>query len=354
MRRGSRVVLAACAAVVIGGVACHSRPAAIPFFGARGALDSSSRERLTYSLGSAACPGVYCVPFRAYAPTWTEDGQGVLHTFSPRPPQPNEIRHLFCYRTAECIPLAADPLDRCISLLPSTGGSGYWDVCEERHANTDLTDILQAAALNTSGRLIYVESTGPDSFSIGVTPRSDFWVVDTSSGSTPQRLTESDGIGPAAVTEAAWIGASTFLAAGAGHLERGVIEGGTIAFTPLNVPGGVTAFALLPGANAVIVVNNDNLVRRFALSTGSDSTVATLPASEHATDIGCHADRCAVLANDGDRWTIWNVDLHSGEHTAIYATAGRDTIFSAELSPTSSDIVIQQDINLYLLPGAGA
>ncbi len=75
-----------------------------------------------------------------YWPSWTEDGKGIIYSYSY--PQPTSH---------------AD--DRCLGLLPPTGGTRLWQLCDERREHADSADSFAAAAIGTDGRLIYLEAS---------------------------------------------------------------------------------------------------------------------------------------------------------------------------------------------------
>jgi len=100
-----------------------------------------------------------------YWPSWTEDGRGIIYSYSYTQPDTH-----------------AD--DRCIGVLPATGGARVWQLCDERREHADSADSFAAAAIGTDGRLVYLEASsrrGPGGLS-GVNPPPQtivLWLADT-------------------------------------------------------------------------------------------------------------------------------------------------------------------------------
>ena len=137
-------------------------------------------------------------PDQDYWPTWTEDGRGILYSYVDQVPGPQH---------------------RCIGLLPATGGTRIWQLCDNRATQGDSVNSFAAYALGTDGRLIYVEAAAHAGLLAPAAPdESTLWLAD--SAAPFQRrplLTLPTFVGSTRVAwlaDIAWTGPTTFIALG--------------------------------------------------------------------------------------------------------------------------------------------
>jgi hypothetical protein len=345
-------------------LACHSDPYGDNFYGARGTLTSGAEVRLTY-----ADTNEDGVPFRAYAPSWAANGAGILFSYSPRVYQSNEKKlGVRCIRNIPCRPVAEDPGDQCLAMLPPTGGSAFWDVCETRSGHSNVVDRIVTGDVLPSGQLIYVEEEGPASQQFAPDgPPGEYGDLWNALVGTPvvrrelcrlysrdTVLSEAPSCGVVDLRDMHWTSTSAFVALSGTSLIRGVITSVGATLTRVPSAANVANAALVANGTAAIVVGGDLTVRRVNLVDGTVVVVATLPdsAGNALLDIGCHPDVCVVLANGGGTRggsSLWRVDLATGAVTL--ARAFDHNIAAAKLSPVSGDVVALEGVNLYLLTG---
>jgi hypothetical protein len=360
-------------ALIVLTVACHSDPYTLPLYGANGALTSGEQVLLTYSDSSTS---KYHFQFQAYQPSWAPNGSGILYGFSARPSQIVEVLGLRCSGPRVCVPAPVDSLDGCLGLLPPTGGSAYWNLCETEVTHADSTDIFTEGALNTAGQLLYIEMTGPTSLPSPIGFHAELWLGD------PQRISSRrkvltlyrDHLGVVDTTAGAlnwlrdiqWLGTQAFFAIGQfkkpdntdstlGIIRGAITAGGAdLAFVAGTTGPAARHFALIPGGTALVYVDTSALVKHVVVATGVKTILAALPidTAGRAIDIGCRADACGILTYDGTprHWDLWKVDLVSGGVTLV-KTFTR-TITGARLSPNSGDVLLVARDTLYLLPKA--
>ena len=337
--------------------------------GSNGPLTPGAEERLTY-----ADTNEDGVSFAASNPTWAADGRGILYSFSPRPYSPGEKKlGVSCVANHPCHPVAMDFDDTCLALLPPTGGSAYWNVCESRTSHSSATDLVPWADLSPSGALLYIEQSRPapppplTPFPPAKTGTyADLWLA------TPERpldrrelcrlyaLDTLTRLAPATacpftvMSDLRWLGTSTFAVLAGGTLQVGAITSQGVTFTPVPNSPSIGHYALVDGNRAVVFVTASPSVRRLALADGTVTVVATLPLGPggQVLDIGCHPDVCIVLASTGGAsgtWNLWKVDLATG--SAAIVRTFTHAISAAKLSPVSGDVLAQEGANLYLLTG---
>jgi hypothetical protein len=355
--------LAGALMVLVAGGACHTEPFGNPFIGAIGPLTAGPEEQLTF-----ADTNEDGAPFQATAPHWAADGNGIIYSFSPRPYLPGETKvGLRCVTFHPCRPAAADPADTCLAMLPPTGGSAYWNVCESRSGHSNVDDYIAAGDVNGAGQVLYTEqtaTTAPQQFVAPSPPIAygDLW-LSTPTSPTRRELcwfsgdtTAAPACGVGLITAIQWSGSNTFLAIAGlsatspispGSLVIGTITAGGATFAA--VPGAVrvVAYAVVDGGQGAIFVTGDSVIRHVALPDGAVTAVAALPVhSGQIVDVGCHPDLCIVLASGTGVWNLWSVSRTSGA-SAIVRTLNHQ-LYAAKLSPTSGDVVVLEGTNRFL------
>lgn len=346
--------------------ACHSEPAEPAFYGATGTLTVGAEVRLTY-----ADTNEDGVKFRATAPTWASDGKGIMFSFLPRPYGPGEKKlGQRCFLSRTCRAVAQDPGDKCLAMLPPTGGSAYWNVCESRSGHSNVIDRIEAGDVNSAGQLLYTEEAGPASqqFVPDGPPGdyADLWLSTVTSPVIRRELCRFFGTGivlPAAapcsvgiLRNIQWSGPNTFVAMSGSGLIRGAVTSDSVSISAMGTPTSVVSYALVDNHSAVIIVGGDFRVRRVAIADGTVTVVGTLPLPPDAVvrDVGCHPDLCVVLVASGStprHWDLWRMDRVTG-NAAVVRTFDHELI-TAKLSPTSGDVValepVGADTSMYLL-----
>ena len=342
------------ALLVIAAVAgCHTEPFGNPFIGAIGPLIPGLEERLTF-----ADTNEDGAPFQATAPHWAADGSGIIYSFSPRAYLPGEEKlGLRCVTFHPCRPAAADPGDTCLAMLPPTGGSAYWNVCESRSGHSSVDDYIAAGDVNGAGQLLYTEQSATfasQQFAAPPPPiaTADLW-LSTPTSPTRRELcwfsgdpTGAPACGVGLLTAIQWLGTSTF-AALAGPIVVGTITATGVTFAAVPGTAGATAFAVVDGGRGAIFVAGDSIVRHVAFADGSITVVAALPVpAGQIVDVGCHPDVCIVLANGTGVWNLWSVSRTSGASAIVRAFTHQ--LYAAKLSPASGDVVVLEGSNIFL------
>jgi hypothetical protein len=256
-------------------------------------------------------------------------------------------------------------------MLPPTGGSAYWNLCETRPFHTDSLDIFSNAAVNSAGQMLYTEATGSTALPFPLGMHAELWLGNAGNFAPRQQLMtlyhdhlgvdETSANAVNWLTETTWSGNGTFVAIG-GHLfpgdsirSRGLVlgvisaSGAVISIVPGTASDSIAHFGLVAGGSAVIFVDSTAVIRRVDLASGSTSVVATLSlsAAGKTLDISCRPDACVVLTKDG-AWALWKLDVASGALTLVRSFSHALTV--AKLSPTSGDVVALEGVNVYFLP----
>ena len=362
MNRLSACLFPSLAAVAL---ACHSTPFETPADGAVGPFPGTG-GRLTFNPGDQ-----YGHPFSAFAPSWAAGGSGILYTYSPRSYQAGESLVFRCGRVL-CALASRDSSDTCLAMLPPTGGSALWEMCETRPFHTDSNDVFSNATVNGTGQILYTEMTGPTTLPFPLGMHGELWLGSAGAFAPRQKLLtlyrDSLGIDLTStasvnwLSETTWSGSNTFLAIG-GHLfpgdslrPRGLVlgtisaTGATLSVVPGTASDSISHFALINGGSAVLFIDSTAVIRRVDLTTGAVTVTATLglSAAGRSLDISCRPDACIVLTRDG-AWSLWKLDLATGTLTLARSLAQPLTV--AKLSPASGDVVALEGTNLYLLAG---
>lgn len=256
-------------------------------------------DRETTPLGMASPARLTYSGDQDYWPTLTADGSGVLYSF----PAPGRADH-----------------DRCVGLLPTTGGSQVWTLCDNRPGHADSTDSFGAYALDATGRLLYTEATGALH---QIAPRSvTLWLADTAAPSTGTKLASFPmQLGNATIDwleELHWSDANDFYALattldyqqpcrGCVILDtvfigqavvHGVLNGNTATLSAVAGTEGAMAYALVPSGGVVFTRLRDPGIYQVSRSGGTPALLDTLPAAAGREFLGldCSTTGC-VLAS---------------------------------------------------------
>ena len=312
-------------------------------------------------------------PATDYAPTWTEDGKGILYNFA----QQNRSDG-----------------DRCLGLLPADGGTRLWTLCDDRATHADSSDSFGAAALGTDGRLLYLESSArkgkeaPDN--------TVLWLADTAAPFNRRALiTFPSFVGDSIISwmsDVQWTGPNEFIAL-AQRLEvfqlflrriesdtvlwgQAVVRG-TISATGAAlriIPGteGFAWYALAEGGNTIVLARRYGLsLQRVPISGGIPTLVADIPpdSNRHILGLTCRGETCLVAADlvllrppapligtePQPNGRVFSVNLTTGAVDVLQAAAASVFLAGPHVAPGLGDIVLQvgalRSTDLYLYKG---
>ncbi len=348
--RPNVALLLALAAAVAG--CSHTEPPTGPPQAPEGPFGTTTPIRLTFNSGQ----DVY--------PSYAEDGSSILYTFQV-PGRPDR--------------------DRCLGIIPASGGSRVFEVCETRVGYNDSTDMIASGALGTDGRLIYLHTTSRTNAQLPGSSR--LYVTDTTAGSTPRLLlTMPVPFGGSSVdwlADIRWTGDATFLAlgqqftvvpVGAGaardtvYIPIGVAKGmvSPTGATLQLIPGteGATSYARSTDGTAILFTRGGSTVFRVAVDGGAATPLATIPsvgAADRITGFDCQEGRCVVLvaynrvppAPPGVTNVVYSVDEAGGAMTSRAVTETATWLWP-RLSPVSDDFVLVTSLggrDMYLYRG---
>jgi hypothetical protein len=250
-----------------------------------------------------------------YWPTWTEDGRGILYAYVDR----------------------EQPLHRCIGLLPASGGSRLWQLCDDRAVRDDSASSFGAFAIDSTGRLLVAETVSSANAGATALSQTSLWLADTAHPYVrTSLLTMPVNVGTTVITwlaDLSWTGPNTFIALGqqfaslphciGGGLsvncpsrdstwaDPGIVVRGTIAAnhaTLQSVAGtdGATAYSLAEnGASIVFTLEHDLRLFKVASTGGTPVPTPNPLALDTLTrqvgelvGVSCKGETC-IVARDG-------------------------------------------------------
>ncbi len=306
-------------------------------------MQSTPPIRLTYNAGDN------------YWPSWTEDGRGIIYHYSY--PSPD---------------IHAD--DRCVGLLPPSGGTRLWQMCDERPEHADSADSFAGAAIGADGRLIYLEVSsrrGPGGLSGPNQPPQTIvlWLADTAFPFQRRKLLDF-GFRLADtfvnwLRDTQWTGQTSFVSLAMfadfrqGNGSRidsvftglGVVHGeiSSTGATLTFVPGteGAQMYSFAENGASFIIYRSGSSIERVPVAGGTPSTVATLPGAL-PTGLTCQGSTCLVTTgHPGSPQSIYRVALTTGEAVPLTAMIND----SPRLPPTGTTLVGRNGRSLYLFSG---
>ena len=131
-----------------------------------------------------------------YWPAWTTDGRGILYAYVDR----------------------ERPLHRCLGLLPATGGTRLWQLCDNRAVRDDSASSYGAFALDSAGRLLVAETVSSANAGATALSQTTLWLADSAHPYVrTSLLTLPLTVGTTVVTwlaDISWTGPNTFIALG--------------------------------------------------------------------------------------------------------------------------------------------
>lgn len=326
----------------------HSEPFATAPTASDGPFSDAAPIRLTYNTSTDSSLSL------------TQDGQGMLYLHTTQ----------------------AGTGDRCVGLLPLTGGTRRWELCDTRAQMADSANSFSAPAVSTDGRLLYVQ--GVSRRGLASVSRARLWLADTSMPFVRREIfsfpANIAGRGFSWLADAQWTGPDAFVAraglldavqncagncpwdttfVGAG-VVRGTITpaGATLAF----VPGAETALAysLAEQGSTLVVLSSASTLVRVPIGGGTPVLLPALPTPGTITGIGCHLSACVVTqlgALPPPELTpltrFFRLDLATGTSTQMRTELGR--WYGPVLLPTGGDVAAQSSTgltrDLYLFKG---
>ncbi len=288
-------------------------------------------------------------PADNYWPSWTQDGRAILYDYSTTEGDSHGD-------------------DRCIGLLRQSGGTRLWGMCDTRREHADSADSFAAAAIDSVGRLLYLEAStkrGSGGLSgVNQPPKTvNLWLADTTFLFQRRKLLDIsnglqlDGHFVNWLRDTQWLSPSSFVALAQFDSIRphmhgaevdsvfigvGVVLGeiGTSGAALSMIAGthGATEYSIAEQGQSLVVWRNGLSVERVAMSGGLPQTVATLPSApgRAITGVTCRDDACIVTTvASGAGPHAWRLTLSTGTFTDL--GAGPDEF--PRLSPTSGDLV---------------
>ncbi len=316
-------------------------------------------------------------------PSWTPDGKGIEYQFRLRPPLMGDI-WIFHKVGIHVDTVLLDRQDWCTGLLPGSGGSRVWTLCDTRFAHWDSTDVFSAVAVAPDGRLIYQEATGRVDFPLPVGYHIELWLADTARPFQRTRLLTlySDSAGIAHSQQGqinwldglAWSGPDRWIAMGY-HLDPdstltplGLVVGSAAPSggMPTLIPGTAAArrFSTIPGSGDAAFVNASSTIYRASSTAGTAVLLATIQDSNAtALDISCGPATCRILTQrvidsvfargkptPAVVEHVWSVEIASGAASLTSTFVGTRAFDQASLAPIGKAIAGRSGSELYLIP----
>ena len=304
---------------------------------------------------------------------WTENGGGIIYSsacLSRSQPPPDPI-----------FPTKTIP---SILLLPASGGSAFWELCEAEKslinpppANPgDSTTTLYGAALGADGRLIYVECVwlwlhgilDQESLNCANSGVISMWLADSAAPFTRRRrlftlyrASQTTTSPVNNVLNVRWVGSAAFIASGYSLAANsdvvflGLVYGTTGINPSLGIIPNTDRVRLSSPAegNATLVFSRDSLlVERMPLRGGTITSVAMLPAlaGRALIDLSCKDELCLLLTQEpsgsGITSTFWTMDLATGAVMSLrtYPIA----LSSAQWSPGTNGVLVREADGVHL------
>jgi hypothetical protein len=283
---------------------------------------------------------------------WTSDGSGILYV-------------------GGCLQRKAAGA-ASMRIIPATGGSAIWEMCEDRNSikqPPDSLTSLSTAALGSDGPLLYAECVWPDLdplIGCANLGHITIWLADSGRSWGARRPlfdlyhvilgTPPDPPGKLnELVELRWIGATTFLARGF-HLSPssetmlGLVVGTTATnptLTLLPETDQVVAYSTANDTN-IVFFRSDLLVERMPIDGGAAQQVAAVPAApgRALVDVSCNGSTCLLLTRESIGSAFWRLDLQSNSVSQIRGDAA--TITLAQRSPRSQAVLVRRPDGYYL------
>lgn len=296
-------------------------------------------------------------PWDDYGASWTSDGRSITYVYSEQ-------------NTS----LGTD--SRCIAIVPTSGGTRTFSLCDTRSTHADSSDMFSAVTLRPDGELLFIQGTGTRKTSPA--PRSmTLWLADTAAPlSARHKLADFPRVIGDSVIEflsnAAWIDSNTFVAVGSRltypidppfsayrdtiavprYLVRGVvtpsgvtlsqIPGTSLAARWSATPAGDILFVKATAPNTFTLVFEPR-VMKVAAAGGTPEVLVNSPNGSGIKSISCAAGSCVLLGS-----LLYRLDLETG--AIIPINPNNITSFGAwtdiALSPDGTTILYRAVTNV--------
>jgi WD40 repeat protein len=331
----------------------HTDPFSLGHYGSSQPLVPGSPRRLTFNLGDD------------YAPTWLTDGSAIVYTL---------------------VRLDTPHFERCLGLLPSSGGTLSRVICDRAPGYLDSVTVFEEPAVAADGRLAYVASRSVPG---AIAPNRSGLVVGTLADPTAVRLLRSipytapNGTPHDAITQVRWLDdhSLVYLAERLDYpracsscrpdtLRTGleIVRLDLSTAVPLLqvVPGTLYATSVTPGESGDVIyytIVGESRVHRRTLSTGNDS-VAHDFGGAIARDVTVVEGRLVAVVGGSVSVAFDSVLGHpvqsddGGPLYLVDLTSGRETVLPSalrfhrpSLSPSSRGLVaeaVSTNLDLWL------
>lgn len=266
---------------------------------------------------SSAGPDVQLTynPDQDYWPIWTQDGKGILYAYVDQ----NDVKH------------------RCIGLLPASGGTRVWSLCDDRVIRADTASSYAAFALDSTGRLLVAEAVSPGS---GTTlthePAVTLWTADTASPYARTNLlslpTTVDGNTISWLSDVAWTGPASFIALGS---KFGTVTHCVIAAVALD------SAVECRGVDSVFVDSQDVVVQG-TVSAGK-ATLHAVAGTSGATGYTLAEGGASVVFSAWQDTQLYRVPITGGTREPLLSTAGAGMAQIAGVSCRGETCVYARD-----------
>ncbi|MDX2260630.1 MAG: hypothetical protein SFU84_02890 [Gemmatimonadales bacterium] len=326
----------------------HSEPFATAPTASDGPFSDAAPIRLTYNTSTDSSLSL------------TQDGQGMLYLHTTQ----------------------AGTGDRCVGLLPLTGGTRRWELCDTRAQMADSANSFSAPAVGTDGRLLYVQ--GVSRRGLASVSRARLWLADTSMPFVRREIfsfpANIAGRGVSWLADAQWIGPDAFVAragllnatqncagncpwdttfVGAG-IVRGTITSTGATLTAVLGAETALAYSLAEQGTTLVVVTSPSTITRVPIGGGTQTLLPLLPTLGTISGIGCHLSACVVTQwaprpppASGDDTRFFHVGLAPTTVTLVRTELGR--WYGPVLLPSGGDVAVQSSTgptrDLYLFKG---
>jgi hypothetical protein len=310
-RHGAHLLLLACAACA------HDEPFATGDSNTLVPLVPSEPARLTWS------------EFGDHGPAWLPDGGGFLYSY---------------------VRTDSDERDRCLGVLPASGGQRVREICRRTLADGDSVDMLDLPSASAGGLLAYRRAVSTLFNDVMHQELVAATLADPLPGVivTSLPFTGVDGGFYTSVSQPRWVGESGLVFLGRVQeivtpcpgcdpfvIERnnGILYApadGSRTVTPVPGTGDATSVAAAPDGTILFTRDGDTRVYRRHLGTGEESIVYDVVIAA-PSDIAAAGDRIAVAVPGG----IHIVDLGTGASSTV-AAAGYTGL---ALSPDGSIVI---------------
>lgn len=266
-------------------------------------------------------------------PSWLPDGSAILYTFESS---------------------FVENLDRCLALLPPTGGTRTREICNTSAGQVDSTETYGPSAVSSSGQLafLYTQSTPgrqpPNHRALRVAPLSDPQTFDMVH---PLPFSVS-GLTIDAVNDIHWLSQTRFAYLGEYSIPNTTARGTVVVLIdlrssapPAAIPGttGVVSFGIGEAPETIILTRpGDSRIFQLALASGQEAVVYDFSPG-FPGDIAAQSQRLATTIGN----TLITVDLSSQTSDTIIAADTSLRLRNPALS-VSGAVVAESGSDLWL------